>query len=587
MTTLQERMDVGRPSLLSRLTSSGVRRTLRMTSGLILFAYIGAHMFNHALGLVSLQAAEAGMEIGVEVWYSRTGTIVLYGAAATHVLLALWAVYERRTFRLPPAELLRIALGFTLPIVLIGHAVSTRIGYELFGLSSDYMRVISNLFASNSEVWQLGVMAPGWLHGCLGLHLAFSRRPLYRRLRYVLFAAALLLPVLSALGFMVMGREITANPKAAAATAEYFSPANTAQRQSLSNWRDGILTAYFCIIGGAFGARELRNFLERRSQRLVSISFPGRTVRVPRNWTVLEASRSFHLPHASMCGGRARCSTCRVRVTAGEENCPPAGADEQDTLDRIGAPADVRLACQLRPQGDVSIVPLVRTERPVYRAAAAPKLNTEQDIVVMFCDFLNRGELARDHLPQDLLYVLTLYVEALNNAIRAARGTISYVELDSVCALFGLDRSTGQAAQNALQTVAAIERVISDINNRLGRQWDCKMNVVVTVHIGRAAVGEIGASDPPTVIAIGEAVDVANALRKAAAAQGKQFAISEAVYAAAGLDLPSQDRITLHVPRHDPAVQASVSATGPSLPPSWKPIGAPGRRAALRRLWSG
>ena len=303
MTTLQERMDVGRPSLLSRLTSSGVRRTLRMTSGLILFAYIGAHMFNHALGLVSLQAAEAGMEIGVEVWYSRTGTIVLYGAAATHVLLALWAVYERRTFRLPPAELLRIALGFTLPIVLIGHAVSTRIGYELFGLSSDYMRVISNLFASNSEVWQLGVMAPGWLHGCLGLHLAFSRRPLYRRLRYVLFAAALLLPVLSALGFMVMGREITANPKAAAATAEYFSPANTAQRQSLSNWRDGILTAYFCIIGAAFGARELRNFLERRSQRLVSISFPGRTVRVPRNWTVLEASRSFHLPHASMCGG--------------------------------------------------------------------------------------------------------------------------------------------------------------------------------------------------------------------------------------------------------------------------------------------
>ena len=146
----------------------------------------------------------------------------------------------------------------------------------------------------------------------------------------------------------------------------------------------------------------------------------------------------------------------------------------------------------------------------------------------MFCDFRNRGELARDHLPQDLLYVLTLYVEALNNAIRAARGTISYVELDSICALFGLDRGTGQAAQNALQAVAAIEGVIADINNRLGRQWDCKMNVAVTVHVGRAAVGEIGASDPPTVIAIGEAVDVANALRKAAAAQGKQFAISEA-----------------------------------------------------------
>jgi adenylate cyclase len=557
-----------------------------MASGLILFAYIGAHMFNHALGLISLDVAEAGMAIGVEVWYSTTGTIVLYGAAATHFLLALWAVYERRTFWLPPAELIRIALGFTLPIVLIGHAVSTRIGWEMFGLSSDYTRVISHLWASNSEIWQLGVMAPGWIHGCLGLHLAFNRRAWYRRMRYVLFAAALLLPVFSALGVIVMGRQVAANPKASASVAEYMGPANTAQRQSLSNWRDGILTAYFCIIGAAFGAREIRNFLERRSQRLVSISFPGRTVRVPRDWTVLEASRSFHLPHASMCGGRARCSTCRVRITAGEENCPPAETDEQETLERIGAPPDVRLACQLRPQGDISVVPLVRTERAVYRAPPA-KLNAERDIVVMFCDFLNRGELARDHLPQDLLYVLTLYVEALNNAIRLARGTVSYIELDSVCALFGLDRSSDQAAQQALQAVAAIERVITDINNRLGRQWDCKMNVVVTVHLGTGAVGEIGASDPPTVIALGEVVDAANELRKTAAAQGKQFAISEAVYAAAGLDFPPKDRVTLQVPGLATPITASLSASGPVLPASWKPIGAPSRVAALQRLWTG
>jgi len=585
MTTVLERMEAGNPGLLSRLWSSGVRRNLRMASGLVLFFYIGAHLFNHALGLISLDAAEAGMAIGVEVWYSTTGTILLYGAAATHFLLALWAVYERRTFWLPPAELIRIALGFTLPIVLIGHAVATRIGWEVHGLSSDYTRVVSTLWMSNSEVWQLGVMAPGWLHGCLGLHLAFSRRPFYRRFRYVLFAAALLLPVLSALGFISMGREIAKNPKVTAVTAEYFSPANAPQRESLSNWRDGIVTAYFVIIGAAFGARELRNFLERRSQRLVTISFPGRVARVPRGWTVLEASRSFHLPHASMCGGRARCSTCRVRITAGEENCPPAAADEQATLERIGAPDDVRLACQLRPQGDISVVPLVRTERPVYRATA-PKLNTERDIVVMFCDFLNRGELARDHLPQDLLYVLTLYVEALNNAIRSARGTVSYIELDSVCALFGVDRGIDQAAQSALQAVAAIERVITDINNRLGRQWDCKMNVVVSVHAGRAAVGEIGMSDPPTVVAIGGVMDAANELRKTAAAQGKPFAITEAVYTAAGLDLPAQDRTTVQLSA-SASVLATLAAQAPQLPPSWKPLGVPTRRAALQRLWSG
>src|SRR5882757_8357598 len=111
-----------------------VRRNLRMASGLVLFTYITAHLVNHALGLISLAAAENGLEYAVEVWYSLPGTLLLYGAAATHFLLALWAVYERRTFRLPPAELVRIALGFTLPIILINHFANPRLAQAMFGM---------------------------------------------------------------------------------------------------------------------------------------------------------------------------------------------------------------------------------------------------------------------------------------------------------------------------------------------------------------------------------------------------------------------------------------------------------------------
>jgi adenylate cyclase len=152
--------------------SSSIRRALRMSSGLILFTYIGAHLLNHALGLISLRAAEACLEIAVEVWYSLPGTALLYGAAAAHFFMALWSIYERRTFFLPPLELIRIVLGFTLPILLIGHFASTRLAYDLFELSSDYARVVSTIWATGSQGWQLGLMAPGWLHGCLGIHLA-------------------------------------------------------------------------------------------------------------------------------------------------------------------------------------------------------------------------------------------------------------------------------------------------------------------------------------------------------------------------------------------------------------------------------
>src|SRR5262249_23644044 len=202
-------------------------------------------------------------------------------------------------------------------------------------------------------------------------------------------------------------------------------------------------------------------------------------------------------------------------------------------------------------------------------------------------DCRNRAEVAGDQLPQDVLYALTLYIEALGNAVRAARGTMSYVELDSVCALFGVDRDAAQAAKNALQASAAIERVIADINNRLGRQWNCKMKVAVSIHAGRAAIGEIGQSDPPVVMAIGEAVDVATALRKAVAAQDKQFAISEPVFQAAGLEFPAGNRITLRLPGLGETISASLSNAGPTLPATWRPLGEPGRRAALQRLWSG
>jgi adenylate cyclase len=570
-----------------QLASSLIRRNLRMASGLVLFTYIGAHLVNHALGLVSLDAAEHGLEFAIDVWYSRTGTVLLYGAAGTHFLLALWAVYDRRTFRLPPAELVRIALGFTLPMILIGHAASTRLAWELFELPSDYKRVVSLLLIADSQGWQLGLMAPGWLHGCLGLQFAFQRRAWFRRYRLLLFGVALLLPVLSALGFLAMGKEVSANSEALSAAREFLGDAHADKREAIGRWRNGILSWYFAIIAATFAARTIRNGVERGGRRLITISFPTRTVQVPRGWTVLEASRSFHLPHASMCGGRARCSTCRVRVAAGEEFCPPPAPDEQATLQRIDAPPDVRLACQLRPQGDLSVIPLVQTERPIYRQPMAQR-STEREVVVMICDFLNRAELAADHLPQDLLYVITLYVEALGNAIRASRGTLSYVELESICAVFGLETTQSQAARQAMQAASAIEAAMADLNRRFDKQWHCKVDVSVSIHAGRAAVGEIGASDPPTVMAIGEAMDTANALRDLASRQRHPFAITEPVYTAAELDPGAQKTLALRPPGQKKDVTVFVAPTAPVLPPAWTAwIERQQRRTALLRLWSG
>ena len=184
------------------------RRNLRLGSGLVLFAYIAAHLANHALGLVSVNVAEVGLRVAVAFWHSLPGTVLLYSAAATHLALAMVAIYERRTLRIPAAEALPVALGFGIPLLLIGHLTSTRFAFELYGLHSDYARIVWALWTSDGEGRQLALLAPGWLHGCFGLNFAFGHRPFYRRMRPLLFGAALLLPVLAALGFLAMGREL-------------------------------------------------------------------------------------------------------------------------------------------------------------------------------------------------------------------------------------------------------------------------------------------------------------------------------------------------------------------------------------------
>lgn len=338
------------------------RRDLRLGSGLVLFAYITAHLANHALGLVSVDVAEAGLRVAVAFWHSAPGTVLLYSAATTHLALALVAVCERRTLRMPATEALRIALGFGIPLLLIGHLTATRFAFELYGLRSDYARIVWTLWTSDGEGRQLALLAPGWVHGCLGLDFAFGRRMLYRRIRPLLFGAALLLPVLAGLGFLTMGRELALLGANHAWLQAHIPLVTTDQQLRLGHIREALLAAYFGAVGLALAARELRSLLERNGKALITVSYPQRVVQVPRGWTILEVSRHYGIPHRAMCGGRARCSTCRVRVVTGADGCSPPGPDERRTLDSMRASPDVRLACQLRPSTDIAIVPLLKAQ---------------------------------------------------------------------------------------------------------------------------------------------------------------------------------------------------------------------------------
>jgi len=509
------------------------RQDLRLCSGLTLFAYVAAHFANHALGLISIAAAERGLRIAVAVWHSLPGTVLLYGAALIHIALAFVALYERRTLRMPAAELIRIVLGFGIPTLLIAHAVGTRVAFEAYGTQPDYAHVVWMLWHSNREGRQMALLVPGWLHGCLGVNFAFGRRPWFQRLRLILFGAALLLPILATLGFLEMLKEVSILAQDPAwFDASILSPDAT-QIDKLARTSDGLLVFYFALIGAVLAARLLRSVIEHFRGRLISITYPGRTVRVPRGWTVLEASRSHHIAHLSMCGGRARCSTCRVRVVSGGDRCPPPAQDEIATLARIHASEGTRLACQLRPQGDVTVIPLLAAalsrEKPVAQETV------EREIAVMLVDF-RWITTPRRLLPQDLLYVLNRYSEIVGETVREEGGVPIQFLGDGVIAVFGLAVGAGEANRQALRAAAQIDRRLQALGDRLEREFGWVAQFVIHLHTGSAGVGETGDAATRTLAAVGSAIDDARQLAQRDDGGSARVVVSEAVMITAGFD---------------------------------------------------
>lgn len=515
--------------LLDRLS----HRDLRLGSGLVLFTYVSVHLINHALGLVSLDVAEAALSVVVAFWHSVPGTVLLYGAAATHVTLALLAVYDRRTLRMPPLQALRMVLGLWLPVVLIAHFAGTRLAFDRYGLSSDYARIVPALWSPEGQGRQLALLAPGWIHGCLGLKFAFGSKAWYRRAHFVLFGASLLLPVLAALGFLAMGREL-AHARAALPLDRMALPSG-GDRLELALIREQLLLSYFGAIALTFIAREARSLIERHRRMLVTIAYPGRSIRVPRGWNVLEASRSFGIPHLSLCGGRARCSTCRVRILEGAEHCPAPAADEQHVLVRMQAGADVRLACQLRPRGDVSVVPLLAAASSRWRRAETPQPTVERTVAIVVADLRRSRASASTHRSaHDTVYALNLFYEAFGDAVSAAGGTPCGFSGQGAIAIFGLQVDPQTACKQALGALAQVERAVLRLNVRLATDLGAPGELAMVAHAGSAVIGQLGHRDEKALMAVGPTVDIAKRLRNHAQAQGFGCVISHAVLEGAG-----------------------------------------------------
>ncbi len=535
------------PERRSLLAIGPLSRRVRLASGLVLFAYVGLHLIDHSLGNAGIAAMNAMLLAQKVIWQSVVGTTLLYGALLTHAGLGLWSLYARRYVGWTRLEVAQLVLGLSIPVMLANHFTVTRLTLTLFAHDKTYAQELHALWLA-APAWgvlQLGVLLVAWTHACIGLGRAARLAPWFPRWRPMLLAGAVLLPVLAMLGFAQGVREqarAEAAPGWRPDRARVEAPAEAAVLRTV---RNDFLLAYLAAILAILAARAARTRHET-GRRGIAVRYPdGRLARIPAGMSVLDASRMAGVRHASVCGGRGRCSTCRVRVRAAPDHLPAPSGGELRVLQWVGLdPARIRLACQLRPLGDLCVAPLVPPEAAEAYVAgrAQPRSGEERFVAAMFVDMRDSTRLAESQLPYDSMFLVGRFVAEVARAVIEAGGVPNQFTGDGVFALFGLDRDPQAACRAALDAVSRIGAALAAVN--AGAPESGPVRAGIGLHCGAAIVGEIGFGRHVTTTALGDVVNTAARLQAMTRELGCDSIVSEAVFAAAATQCtPGQARL--------------------------------------------
>ena len=304
--------------------------------------------------------------------------------------------------------------------------------------------------------------------------------------------------------------------------------------------------AYFCIHGHC-GARDDRpvairlkdlagSYLERftaaaergvgrtealpaptEAEKVVTLHFvQEKDVPTTSRTTILQASLGAGIPHTHVCGGRARCSTCRVLIVSGLENCRPRNGDETRLARIKGFSPEVRLACQTTVTGDVGLRRLVLDDADIQAAIREGRTDPgdagrEAEVTVLFCDIRSFTAFAERSLPYDVIHILNRYFETIGTIADRHGGYIDKYMGDGIMVVFGLDGAVqGHSARLAVTAAREMMRALPEFNSYLRSRFDHEFRIGIGIHTGTVILGSLGFHKKKEYTALGDTVNTAS-----------------------------------------------------------------------------
>jgi adenylate cyclase len=488
---------------------------------------------------------EKGRILFLTFWRAPLFKYIFYLALAVHLLFTLSKFVSRRTLRMGRADWAQLILGLLIPAFLLQHINSTRVMHQFFGLNDTYSFVIGMTFGTPGMVLMILTPVVAWSHGMLGFHFWLRIKPWYQRVSYYFHAYSILLPILAISGYLSAGikiKELSGNPdfveqlKSISHAPSFFTTKYATEIGGI------IFVSHLVFLGLLFGGRQIFWFFRNRSYS-IQIQYPnGTVVPIPVGTTVLEASLQEGIPHAHVCGGRGRCSTCRVRVIGAPGSLPAADEGEQRVLKRVEAGESVRLACQLRPTGPISVFPLLAPDAEASEgfARASYHQGVEREIVVLFSDLRGFTEFSETKLPFDLVFVLNEYFREMGRIVESHGGYLDKFIGDGMMAIFGLTIPLPEAARSALEASSAMSQALELFNERMTHSLSEPLKLGIGIHAGLAIVGDMGYRKNIHLTAIGDTVNAASRLESLTKDHQVEMIASKNVFDAAGLPLTEE-----------------------------------------------
>ena len=251
--------------------------------------------------------------------------------------------------------------------------------------------------------------------------------------------------------------------------------------------------------------------------------------------TILAASLREGIPHAYACGGRARCSICRISVEKGLEFCSPRSKGERTVSERLNFLSETRLACQTKVTGSVKVRRLVVDDddieftRGIAEGPRPASIGEEKKLAILFADVRGFTALSERMSPYDVIYFLNRYFHHTSKVIESYGGYVDNYMGDGLMALFGHD----DAPDAAFRAVSAALRMLEEVEKRsrhFEELYGVRVRIGVGIHYGNVVVGNIGAGDRQRMTVIGDAVNFASRIETANKKYGTELLISNEVH---------------------------------------------------------